>query len=196
MRMSLCQIPLPAGGLRPSKGILPVHGAQTALGRGLVWSSQATWTRDVEDAPEAQCCTPHGGGPHLRAGCLPLPLPRCRRCGPARGGESAASGRLGPNSTRSVKCCLAPGILRLLLGLRVPARNSAETGKPRCKTANVAPFLLSPYPLRLHSVQGTGFTSHPYRFPRAAVTNDPNLDGFHKRIYSLTYLEARSPKSR
>lgn len=48
-RTSLRPTPLPAGGLRPSKGILPARGAQTGgLGQGPVRSPQATRTCGIE----------------------------------------------------------------------------------------------------------------------------------------------------
>lgn len=91
--------------------------------------------------------------------------------------ESAASGRLGLSSTRLAKCCLAPGVLRRLLGLRGPARNKVQD----CRRGSVSP---APSPLcrcGVTSQQEMGATSHPYRSPRAAVTNDPNLDGFDRQ---------------
>lgn len=147
-------------------------GTDWGLGRGLVWSSQATWTRGVEDAPRARCCTPHGDGLDLLAVCLPLPLPRRRRCGAARGSESAASGRLGGALSGAWHPVAAPGFKRT-------CQEQSGDWETRCKTANVAPFLPSPYPLSLCSV-----TSHQETGPRPTRITFPGL----LRQMALTWM--------
>lgn len=137
------------------------------------------------------------------AGCLPLALRRRRRCEATRGRESAAAGRLGPKSTRSAKCCLAPGVLRRLWGWRGPARNRADWDAKvqDCKRGSVSPPSLSPQPLQCDFTARGGGRRPPASLSGAAVTDDLvtddlPLDGFDESMCPGTFLEARSPKAR
>lgn len=161
MRTSLCQAPFPERGLSRCKGILPTHGAPTRVWGG-VWSGHLG-----PPGPEAwRTGQRHGAVPSTLPALIswlsafPCPCP-CQEGGGVELGNcshrgvgtrsrtpSGARGRIAP-AWRSDVWRLA--ILWLLFGLRAPARNTAEPGKPRCKTANAAPLLPSPHPSHLQS---------------------------------------------
>lgn len=140
MRTTLCQTPLPAGGLSQSRGILPVHGAQTGVWGG-VWSGHL---RPL--GPKALRMPPGPGAVDLTATGSISWLSAClcpfRDVGNA---ELHVTANLQPRGG-SVERCLAPGILWLLLGLRGPARNRAETGKQGARLQTWLPFSRLPIP--------------------------------------------------